>query len=57
MSCSLITGYISTIEERPHSVYPSLSLSMKANLLLCLFIAVITLGRKEPYYIPYDYYF
>ena len=43
-------------EERPHSVYPSLLLSMKATLLLSLFIAVITLGKKEPYYIPYDYY-
>ena len=43
-------------EERPHSVYPSLSLSMKAIPLLYLFNAVIILGDQEPYYIPYDYY-
>ena len=56
MSCSLVTGYINTIEERPHSVYPSRSLSMKAILLLCLSFTVIILGRKEPYHIPYNYY-
>ena len=44
------------IEERPHSVYPSLSSSMTAISFLCLFIAVITLGDQEPYYIPHDYY-
>ena len=56
MPCSLLTGYISRTEERLHSVYPSLSLSMKAIPLLCLFIAVIILGDQEPYYIPHDYY-
>ena len=56
MSCSLLTRYISMIEERPHSVYPSLSSSMTAIPFLCLFIAVITLGDQEPYYIPHDYY-
>ena len=56
MPCSLLTRYISPIEERPHSVYPSLSSSMKVVHFLCLFIAVIILGDQEPYYIPHDYY-
>ena len=56
MPCSPLTRYISMIEERPHSVYPSLSSSMTAIPFLCLFIAVITLGDQEPYYIPHNYY-
>ena len=56
MPCSLLTSYISEIEERPHSVYPSLSSSMIVVHFLCLFIAVIILGDQEPYYIPHDYY-
>ena len=56
MPCSLLTRYISKIEERPHSVYPSLSSSMTVVHFLCLFIAVIILGDQEPYFIPHDYY-
>ena len=56
MPCSLVIGYKRKIVGWPHSVYSTFSLSMKVILLLCLSLAVIILGRKEPYYIPYNYY-
>ena len=40
----------------PHLVSSTFSPNMKVALLLCLSLAVIILGRKEPYYIPYNYY-